>query len=823
MSGSCSENPIFEDAPRPIPTHVVQPVQADTVTQDAPDLPSSHGHQEDNLHSLELSAPTTSAVPCTPRKASPLTTTPATPQRASSHDSEAAYRIVEEIQKAVNVELVDAWVEETDSRPFQKYLETTIDQEDPGLDSRVQSWLESYSGYNSDNKRWENIPENPAKEDMLYDPLVKTMTDILKHFGLETEGKYETVIKQRAVKKTHRVTMRHNNNDAAEKPLKSEPDISIFGSGPSATKGTTLSPQPSYSEVASLWEVKREETFEALQKGQVAVYAREVFIQQPNRRFVYVPIMTGEIIRVLRFDRAGCYYSQRIDYHSDAAFFVKLVILLSSLNEELLGFDTSIYWSHGRRFMKMKPGEIFNDTTSCWEPNTEELVFKLADEPVFSRRTIRSRGTVCWRAEYRGKHYIVKDYWRADGRAHESDFLKRLAGIDGVGQMFAFDDDRKSIKAERGFGPTEVMTSDHQSKAVVVNRFFMRLVLPKYGDTLEQAQSARQLLCAVRDIVKGHSASVLKKEILHRDISFSNLLLSPHEKFHGVVIDWDLAKTMPDIIASQSTEGDSRTGTRAYQSVKVLRGSSLLGHHDNMDDIESIFYVLYYVLFGHDTSGKRLPDTALGDILHWEGLHLPPDVLSNAKHSFFYRTLRQSLSRFTGPERPTLVTFINELRDFFKIRMDSIDRALAFDSPIAFPVYSKACAKDDWTAFLKIIDAAIEKLPEVPFVPVAPPTPVHPSPKGKRNRDAAADDAEDDLPARKKANSNSPSDRAPSAEGSRSRRALSRPKYKDVSDSDDDPERASSPSPSKPHHDNSEYVPGPSRNYNQKKNAPGRS
>ncbi|KAJ7116508.1 hypothetical protein C8R44DRAFT_739215 [Mycena epipterygia] len=402
----------------------------------------------------------------------------------------ADYRIVEEIQVAVNVELADAWVEETDSLPFQKYLKTTIDQEDPGLDSRVKKWLESY-----------------------------------------------------------RLWLPHNSDDAAEKPLKSEPDISIFGSGPSATKGTTLSPQPSYSEVASLWE-----------KGQVAVYAREVFIQQPDRRFVYVPIMTGE----------------RIDYHTDAAFFVKLVILLSSFTEELLGFDTSIYWSHGRRFMKLNPGEIFNDTTSCWEPNTEELVFELADEPVFSRRTIRSRGT-----------------------------------------MFTFDDDRKSIKAERGFMPAEVMMSDRQSKAVVVNR---------------------------------------------------------------------------------------------------------------------------------------------------------PNVLSKDKHSFFYRTLRQSLSRFTGPERPTLVAFINELRDFFKIRMDSIDRALASTAPLR--------SRGRIRSLSQIIDAAIENLSEVPSVPVAPLSPVHPSPRAKRTRDAAEDDPEV-RPARKKANCNSPSDRAPSAEGSRSKSTFSEPNYEE--------------------------------------------
>ncbi|KAJ7273162.1 hypothetical protein C8J57DRAFT_1063731, partial [Mycena rebaudengoi] len=496
----------------------------------------------------------------------------------------------------VTLELDGAWVEEEASLPFQNHLNTIFEREYSGVD--VEHWLQNYAGYDNTTKRWKDIPVDAKKEEVLYDPTVAVMEAVLRYFSQEKHEENDQVVKRRRVLKTHRLLMPHNTDDDADKALKSEPDISIFGTGPAATKDSEFSPHPSYAQTASLWEVKVDETFGGVEKGQIAVYARECFIQQPNRRFVYVPIMTAKVLRVVQFDRAGSYYSRRINYHTNAVFFVKLILLLSSFNEDLLGFDTSIYWQNGQRFMKMTPAELYNSDTASWEPNTEEYIFVLEDQPMFSRHMIRSRGTVCWIATHGGKQYVIKDYWRADGRAYESCFLKELVGIKGCLHTM-------TTGTERGFKIADVMMSD-DAGTHVLDRWLTRLVLSKYGDTLEKATSPRQLLCAIRDIIKaGHYGGLVEKGILHRDISFSNLLLSPYDlsAVCAVIIDWDLAKKMADLMAKQGTEGDSRTGTRAYQSAKVLNGSPLLSHHDNMDDLESIFYVLYYVIYGHDLQG----------------------------------------------------------------------------------------------------------------------------------------------------------------------------------------------------------------------------
>ncbi|KAJ7163910.1 hypothetical protein C8R43DRAFT_257704 [Mycena crocata] len=746
---------------------------ANTPTHSAP-LPSA------------ILPPETSVPPGTLPSVKAVTATGATPHKPSSDNgSEAMYKLVSDIRAQVTLELADAWVEEESSLPFQSHLMATFEREYPNLD--VDGWLQTYAGYDNTNKRWKNIPVDPKKEEVLYDPIVTIMQAILRDFGLKEQTENEEVIKRRQVMKTHRLLMPHNVSDAANKALKSEPDISIFGTGPAATKDSKLLSRPSYTQTASLWEVKLEETFGSEEKGQIATYAREALIQQPNRRFVYVPILTGKVIRTVQFDRSGCYYSRRIDYHAEAAFFVKLVILLSSFNEDLLGFDTSIYWERGRRFMRMTPAELYNQTTESWEPNTEEYVFALEDQPMFSRRTIRSRGTVCWIATHDGNQYVVKDYWRADGRAYESRFLKELVGIKGVGQMFTYNDDQESIKAKRGFDVEELMTSD-DTRAPVLDRWFTRLVLPKYGDTLEKATSPRQLLYAIQDIVKGHCGGLMERGILHRDISFSNLLLSSYDS-KAVIIDWDLSKKMVDLVAQQGTDGDSRTGTRAYQSVKVLNGSPLLGHHDNMDDLESIFYVLYYILYGHDLQGNPLPLSQSVPLTEWNSLN-PATTLSNLKSQFIRTPTSAPLTRFPDHD-DILADLMEKLQGFFTQRLDTVANAVRLRGTVPFPGYAEDAAKSYYEQFLDVISTAIKALPDVYSEPVAQAPPVPPSPSGSVKRGRTGD--EPTPLAKRHAPAQLPRGTASSTEGSRPVRVAEK-SYKEASDSEE--ERSSSPSPS---------------------------
>ncbi|KAJ7181604.1 hypothetical protein C8R43DRAFT_911875 [Mycena crocata] len=674
-----------------------------------------------------------------------------TPQRSTSHDSEGAFLKIQDIRNAISVELEDAWVgEDTKTLPFQANLRKKIDDAYPDLERKAEEWLASYPGYDAKAERWTKIPKEPKYEKELYEPLAGLMRDIVTAFGNDSQAPGENQdgehLKTRSVKVTWDKKLVHSFEDAqGEKTvLKSCPDICILGTGPSATPEAEIHPVPSYSQVATPVEIKLHETFGQLVKDQTAVYARECLITQQNRSLVYTPVMTKKTIRVLQFDRSGVEYSEPINYHDDPIFFIKLVVLFSSLHEDLLGYDTSIYWRDGKRWLTMIPTEVREDggSTPEWKSDHAALTFEILNKdgesgkdsgPLFARRTIRSRGTICWRVkDDQGREFLIKDYWGAAGRTAESVFLKIVAGVPGVGQMHAFTDARKSTYGQRGFKAKPNLRST--TGALVPNRFLMRLALRMYMPTLNTASSAVQLLRAVQDIVRGHRDALLSKGILHRDISFHNLLLSSVDDEYGVLIDFDMAKKMEDIISSH-TEGDSRTGTRAYQSIKVLLQSERLGHHDHMDDLESIYYVLFYVCYGHDSKGNLHP-TFPSPISLWHNPLLSPDNLAQTKRSFLQNPIAIPLTRFGSVETPVLQRAMNQLRKFFGNRLDEIGEASAVDSDSQFPAYSSETALDDYSKFLALISGTIDQLEKLPVIP----TPALPPPSPKRPRDPFEDD-----------------------------------------------------------------------------------
>ncbi len=118
-----------------------------------------------------------------------------------------------------------------------------------------------------------------------------------------------------------------------------------------------------------------------------------------------------------------------------------------SLEADVVGFDPTIYYQDGRRHVQTV------------DLDGNEVVYTLVHErPVFYRRTIRGRGTTCWMVQNEdGDIFIVKDGWKALGRVHESEFLKMVEGIDGVGQMLGYQD-RLAVLSELRLIDLENMT-----------------------------------------------------------------------------------------------------------------------------------------------------------------------------------------------------------------------------------------------------------------------------------------------------------------------------------------------------------------------------
>ncbi|KAF6747110.1 hypothetical protein DFP72DRAFT_921168, partial [Ephemerocybe angulata] len=143
------------------------------------------------------------------------------------------------------------------------------------------------------------------------------------------------------------------------------------------------------------------------------------------------------------------------------------------------------------------------------------------------------------------------------------------------------------------------------------NRTKSRVVLELYGPSVWFFESRYQLVSAFRDAIAAHG-ELLKRQVLHRDISVNNILLADANNTHsgrGVLIDLDLAVWAERGVSS--TIPDKNKGTLMYQSICVLRSSEEDVHPspplDYLDDLESFFYVFCHLIFAFVRPGEPAP------------------------------------------------------------------------------------------------------------------------------------------------------------------------------------------------------------------------
>jgi serine/threonine protein kinase len=280
------------------------------------------------------------------------------------------------------------------------------------------------------------------------------------------------------------------------------------------------------------------------------------------------------------------------------------VLGICSVDDEAVGFDTSIFWENDKRYLR------------TFDQNEEVIQYTLSKRPaLFYRRTIRGRGTICWRAKDKeNRAIIIKDAWRSKDRNPEWELLKDVKGLEGVGQMVGWE--------ERGLTTAKLRRFDEEMLSIFLDfrdRMFCRITMEAYGGTIDHFKSREELLYAFRDAVAGHQ-NLWTKGILHRDISVNNVLIGkPGAEVgnRGVVIDLDMAIRLERTESLASV--DFRTGTRAFQSISVLSSvNDTTGQalpHDHLDDLESFFYVLCWITLGYACPNEPILDTSRPRVL----------------------------------------------------------------------------------------------------------------------------------------------------------------------------------------------------------------
>ncbi|KIM49614.1 hypothetical protein M413DRAFT_35636, partial [Hebeloma cylindrosporum] len=607
-----------------------------------------------------------------------------TPMSHNSHGSEEGYEKLKDLELAVKIEL-EGHMYRDESFGKNAFVGKVAPDKD------IEKFLLECDLYDSDACRWRDVPEKPLYESELYDPFCDVFEAAIGHFYPASDSNPPT----RIVLDSHDKQLQHRLGPEDGRIGSSSPDFMIQGSGrnfpPPPRKTKKNLRRTAYAFCATPLEIKRvsQNVFEA-NMVQIAVYARECFVVQSNRFFVYSMIITEKYAQLYLFDRSGGHYSHRVDIHANATDFVRFMLGVASPDDAVIGFDTQIYWEGKQRVL-----ETINDQGIVEKYNLE-------DKKLFYRRAIRGRGTCCWiTKDGRGKVLIVKDAWRSRERLPEWKFLKAAKGLTGVGQMVAYFPGAH-VSDHRGL---DITTIPDDMKSYFWDRTFCRMVLEGYGKSIVEFDTADEVLFAFRDAIAGHQ-NLWNSNILHRDVSINNILIGipgAEEGWRGVLIDLDMAIWLDR--AASLAEADFRTGTRAFQSVRVLKSflpKKARMCHDYLDDLESFFYVLIWICIGYSQPGKMvepIPEllsdwesenpifaartkvdmyfTALEEMVEVTPFFgvIFQELLENV-HGFFSVVVHRKTSSTKGQVYPTLTELIPEASGHYATILGFVDDAI---------------------------------------------------------------------------------------------------------------------------------------------------
>ncbi|KMU76963.1 hypothetical protein CISG_06005 [Coccidioides immitis RMSCC 3703] len=362
----------------------------------------------------------------------------------------------------------------------------------------------------------------------------------------------------------------------------------------------------------------------------------EVLSAQDSRRFVPGFTLCGPFLRVWHFDRSGGIASEKFDINKDGCRFITVMLGFLRMDQKQLGFDPTIVTVDGTRCIEI-------------ERNGEKELLVI-DEVIGRAHCIAGRATTCWKVHRKGSstQLVVKDSWQYPERDEEGKFLSEAMekGVINVARYYHHQTiridgrDDTTETARKGLG---VKADEEASKSVVIRgksrkkkqatgekrssdslqaplppskrtrsssptkatatiqyRVHRRVVVQDYGKCIYKATSRALLLSALDGCIRGYQSLHERAGMIQSDISLGNLMVNEEDddsSQKAFLIDLDLA-------VKEQREGFSgargKTGTRAFMAIGVLYGEK----HSFMHDLESFFWVLFWICIHYEGPGK---------------------------------------------------------------------------------------------------------------------------------------------------------------------------------------------------------------------------
>lgn len=385
---------------------------------------------------------------------------------------------------------------------------------------------------------------------------------------------------------------------------------------------------------------------------QLARYVRGVFADQPTRRFVHAFSLCASTMELWIFDRSGPYSSGPFDIHGQPDKFARALVGYATMGHDDMGLDTFIErdmecanqrhvtlhdMSDGGgevRIRLTKPmvyqRAIVCRGTTCYETEDGGVAkfswasdkrklevehLRLAEERgVKGVARVVAHGRITTIADMRkdlvfpSAHRFREDtvHFEPSSTAASSKTAssqKRKSASDNASDNISGTKRQKPSSSNSkivGHESSEhhAQLSKYENKPSLYtraeepweNRIYSCLVVSPAGRVISDFRTAKELLEAIRDAITAHRSLYMAGNILHRDISSNNIIITdPNQAdgFKGMLIDLDLAKVKD----SGPSGARHQTGTIQFMAVEVFRTVD----HTYRHDLESFFYVLLWM------------------------------------------------------------------------------------------------------------------------------------------------------------------------------------------------------------------------------------
>ncbi|KAF9231547.1 hypothetical protein BU15DRAFT_55980, partial [Melanogaster broomeanus] len=313
------------------------------------------------------------------------------------------------------------------------------------------------------------------------------------------------------------------------------------------------------------------------------------------RHFSFSIVIVGTQARFIRWDASAVVVTAQFDYNENPEIMAKFFWQFSNLPANLRGHDESVCPAELQTDVeeRVRSGLNLVSETPLFRYSVPGLKgYCYGPRPPYPSRSIIGRTTrtlPVWfvppqPADEQHHAVYLKDCWRFISFGHdvqpEHEIYEMLnsKGIPNIPTSVCGGDvEGPGSKTDTH---TLVDTPWLCVELKVTPFIHYRLVLDVVGRPLTSFRCTKELVGGVLDAMKAHWSAYEVLQLLHRDISPGNIILT--EDGRGLLIDWELAKTVGEI--------GNRRRERTFMSAALLRKPGKL--HMLEDDIESFLHVL---------------------------------------------------------------------------------------------------------------------------------------------------------------------------------------------------------------------------------------